>query len=467
MSSQIALNRSEFVALACERQVGPINQPYVLSLEGAVTVETVREALWQMALSWPRLRAVLAPTWTSWQLEVLPEGADLRMLVDRALRVVHQPEPVGPKEQLAIQVEELNTPLSLQRGLPWRVRFYPHPTHPTLLFNMHHILGDGASMFLAMQSLMQAINGQTPARHTLETGSDALALMPKHWWQWPASIAAWWRHQQADKAFRQGREVVGLHHRNASRSVYSEVRHVVFPFSLPEAKQIAKRHQTTINSLVGALLAQAMLKRASGTAGSKAMLDLRVAVNLRRMFPDGKGPQMGNFVGSVKLNLTHQTSLQAQADDMHRQTLEGIRRTEARETALSYAVQFAFPALGARLLTKLFNNAKAGSKRMAPSVYLSNIGSADPLTPANAAVRVTNLWATSVGMSLLAVVSSMADRLQVVFAWQANEIAGSDVDALIDELLSQCEALREPAVAGGPATTEPTRTPASPQATPL
>ena len=43
MSSQIALNRSEFVALACERQVGPINQPYVLSLEGTVTVEAVRE----------------------------------------------------------------------------------------------------------------------------------------------------------------------------------------------------------------------------------------------------------------------------------------------------------------------------------------------------------------------------------------------------------------------------------------
>ena len=467
MSSQIALNRSEFVALACERQVGPINQPYVLSLEGAVTVEAVREALWQMALSWPRLRAVLAPTWTSWQLEILPEGADLRMLVDRALRVVHVAEPLSPKEQLAIQVEELNMPLSLQRGLPWRVRFYPHPTNPTMLFNMHHILGDGASMFLAMQTIMQSINGQTPARHAVEAGSDAVALMPKHWWQWPASIAAWWRHQQADKAFRQGREVVGLHHRNASRSVYSDVRHVVLPFSLPEAKQIAKRHQTTINTLIGALTAQAMLKCASGTAGKKAMLDLRVAVNLRRMFPDGKGPQMGNFVGSVKLNLTPQASLQAQADDMHRQAQEGIRRTEARETAFSYAVQFAFPALGTRLLTKLFNNAKAGSKRMAPSVYLSNIGSADPLTPANASVRVTNLWATSVGMSLLAVVSSMADRLQLVFAWQDNEIAGSDVDAFIDELLRQCDTLREQAGMTGSVGAVPAPTSAASRATTL
>jgi len=442
VSSQIALNRSEFVALACERQVGPINQPYVLTLEGLVTVEAIQEALWQMAMSWPRLRGVLAPTWRSWHLEIVPEGPDLRMMVQRALRVVQVAEPLGPKEQLAIQVEELNTPLSLQRGLPWRVRFYPHPTQPTLVFNMHHILGDGASMFLAMQTLMQSINGLTPARHGLEPSSDAVALMPHHWWDWPGSMLAWWRHQKQDQAARQGHEIVGLHHRNASRSVYSEVRHVTLPFSLPEAKKIAKQHQTTINTLIGALMAQAMLKCASGTAGDKAMLDLRVAVNLRRMFPDGKGPQMGNFVGSVKLNLTPQATLQAQADSMHTQAQEGIRRTEARETALSYAIQFAFPLLGTRLLTKLFNNAKSGSKRMAPSVYLSNIGSADSLTPSNAAVRVSNLWAVSVGMSLLAVVSSMGERLQVAFAWQANEIAGSDVDVFIDEFCRQCQALR-------------------------
>lgn len=453
MSSQITLNRSEFVALACERQVGPINQPYVLTLEGAVTVEAVQESLWQMALSWPRLRSVLAPTWRSWHLEVVPEGVDLRMLVEKALHVIHLPAPTSPAEQLAIQVEELNTPLSLQRGLPWRVRFYPHPTQPTLVFSMHHILGDGASMFLAMQTIMQSINGHTPARHGLEPVSDAVALMPHHWWQWPASIAAWWRHHKLDRAAREGHEIVGLHHRNASRSVYSEIRHVNLPFSLPEAKKIAKQHQTTINTLIGALMAQSMLKCASGTAGAKAMLDLRVAVNLRRMFPDGKGPQMGNFVGSVKLNLTPQPSLQAQAYSMHTQAQEGLRRTEARETALSYAIQFAFPLLGTRLLTKLFNNAKAGSQRMAPSVYLSNIGSADSLTPPNATVRVTNLWAISVGMSLLAVVSSMGERLQMVFSWQANEIAGSDVDAFIDEICRQCEALRtdasQPALTAG------------------
>jgi NRPS condensation-like uncharacterized protein len=428
VSSQVALNRSEYLAMCCERQVGPINQPYVMTLSGHVTVEALQEALWQMALTWPRLRAVLAPTWRGWHLEVLPEGPDLRMMVDKALRVTHRAEALSPQEQLAIQVEELNTPLSLQRGLPWRVRFYPHPTQTVLLFNMHHIIGDGASMFLAIQSILQSLNGQVPARQILESGSDAVALMPKHWWQWPGSLATWWRHLRADQAFRRGREVVGLHHRNSPQSVYSEVRHVVLPFSLPEAKKIAKQHQTTINTLIGAIMAQSMLKRASGTAGDKALLDLRVAVNLRRMFPDGKGPQMGNFVGSVGLNVQPQKNLQAQADDMHRQAQEGLRRLEARESAFSYAIQYALPVLGHRLLTKLGNDAKGRGKRMAPSLYLSNIGSADSLTPAGASIKVTNIWATSVGMSLLAVVSSMGDRLQLVLAWQANEIASSDVD---------------------------------------
>ncbi len=447
MSNQVALNRSEHVAQACESQVGPINQPYALTLQGHVTVEAVREALWQMALTWPRLRAVVAPTWLSWQLEILPEGPDLRMAVDRTLRVIHQSEPLGPQGQLAAQIEELNTPLSLQRGLPWRVRFYPHPEQPVLLFNLNHIMGDGQSMFLAIQTIMQSLNGQTPVRQALETGSDAPALMPKHWWQWPASIAAWLRLQNANKVAREGYEIVGLHHRNSPRSVYSEVRHVVLPFTLSEAKKIGKQHQTTINTLIAAIMAQAMLKRASGTAGDKAMLDIRVAVNLRRMFPDGKGPQMGNFVGSVGLNVRPQKTLQAQADDMHRQSQEGLRSMEARETALSYALQFAFPVIGNRILTQLLNKAKAkaqaSNKRMAPSVYLSNIGSADSLTPPNASIKITNLWATSVGMSLLAVVSSQADRLQMVFAWQSNEIAASDVDAFIGELCRQCENLRQ------------------------
>ncbi|MEY2838882.1 MAG: hypothetical protein RJB60_1181 [Pseudomonadota bacterium] len=444
--------------MCCERQVGPINQPYVMTLSGHVTVEALQEALWQTALAWPRLRAVLAPTWLSWQLEILPEGPDLRMMVAQALRVIHLPDALSPQEQLAIQLEELNTPLSLQRGLPWRVRFYPHPTQPVLLFNMHHIMGDGASMFLAIQSIMKCLNGQPLVKQALETGSDTVALMPRHWWQWPASLATWWRHLRADQAFRRGREIVGLHHRDSPRSVHSDARHVVLPFSLPEAKRIAKQHQTTINTMIGAILAQAMLKRASGTAGDKAMLDLRVAVNLRRMFPDGKGPQMGNFVGSVGLNVQAQPHLQAQADDMHGQAQEGIRRLEARESAFSYAIQCALPLLGARLLTRLGNNAKGRGKRLAPSFYLSNIGSADSLTPPDARIQVSNIWAISVGMSLLAVVSSMGDRLQLALAWQANEIAGSDVDAYIDEIVRQCEGLRHNAVLPSAAATAAVQT---------
>jgi len=116
---------------------------------------------------------------------------------------------------------------------------------------------------------------------------------------------------------------------------------------------------------------------------------------------------------------------------------------EARENAFSYAIQYALPLLGHRVLTKLGNDAKGRGKRMAPSLYLSNIGSADSLTPPDASIRLTKLWGISVGMSLLAVVSSMADRLQVAFAWQDNEIAGSDVDAFIDEIARQCEGLRQ------------------------
>ena len=65
-------------------------------------------------------------------------------------RDLHADVPgVDPSDAAALEAFHgpfLNEPMPLERGLPWRARFFPHPSQPALMFSVHHIVGDGRSM---------------------------------------------------------------------------------------------------------------------------------------------------------------------------------------------------------------------------------------------------------------------------------------------------------------------------------
>ncbi len=439
----IALNRSEHGALAFEGYTGPINQPHLLSFEGEITPEAMREALWQATLSWPRMRSVLVPSWLSWRLEVLPEGPDLHVLVDHAFRVSPSTEAPSAEMLESMHRDELNTPLCLERGLPWRAWFIAHPTHPVLLLNIHHIVGDGHSMFRIHRSILQRINGQPIERNPVESGNQSPALMPRHWWQWPGSVAAWWRNERHDARLHKGRKLITLASRASRRYTVSSLRHVTLPISLAEAKDVAHHHGTTINVLIASLLAEALLSRESvrSPQDPEPVVKLRVAVDLRRHFPEGTAPRMGNLVGNVMLYAAPRRDIASQMNDLKRQSQDQLGRLERRELALPYRVQDGFAMIGRRLLTKLVLDLKARGGPSVPSVFISNLGSADSVTPDNARVRLKSLWTTSMGVSLFVSIASLDNRLQLVFTWQCDQTEAADVDALIRQVKAQCEDL--------------------------
>ena len=85
----IPLNRSEHLYWAGEGHLGPINQPYVLRLSGAVDEALVRQALRELTTAFPRLRAVIEPgPWLD-RLRILPHtrAAALARLVAHASTV--------------------------------------------------------------------------------------------------------------------------------------------------------------------------------------------------------------------------------------------------------------------------------------------------------------------------------------------------------------------------------------------
>src|SRR5690606_2647111 len=113
-----------------EGRIGPINQPYVLRLSGPVDEALVRQTLRELATAFPRLRAVIeAGPWMD-RLRILPDDRGVAQLFDDAYRVEHGVDLDDPDALQAWHSARLNEPLSLERGLPWRARFLPHPTQP-------------------------------------------------------------------------------------------------------------------------------------------------------------------------------------------------------------------------------------------------------------------------------------------------------------------------------------------------
>ena len=98
-------------------------------------------------------------------------------------------------------------------------------------------------------------------------------------------------------------------------------------------------------------------------------------------------------------------------------------------------------SLGRRLLTKLVLDLKARGGPPVPSLFISNLGSADPITPPHARVRLISLFTSAISIAPFVSITSIDNRLQLVFSWQCDQTDTADVDALIRQVKAQCEDL--------------------------
>ncbi len=290
----LPLNRSEHLYWAGEGHLGPINQPYVLRLSGPVDTADVRQTLRELTTAFPRLRSVIEPGPWRDRLRILPDDHAVDQLFDDAFRVE---TGVALDDLDALQTwhsARLNEPLSLERGLPWRARFLPHPTQPALLLVVHHIVGDGRSMVQLLCAILGRLNGQAIAASPLDSPSMHAAVTPAHPWRWPAAIWRGWRLGRADQRAARGQQVITLATRRSPRFTTSAIRYHALPCPAEAMKQFARAHHSTQNTLLTALVANAFLAPHTGQA--QAVAALRISVDLRRYYPEGQAPTFGNYV---------------------------------------------------------------------------------------------------------------------------------------------------------------------------
>lgn len=442
----IPLNRSEHMYWAGEGYLGPINQPYILRFDQPVDEALVRQTLRELTSAFPRMRSAIVPTATTYNLRILDDDRGVDQLFDDCYRVETGVDPASRDALEAFHSRFMNEPISLERGLPWRARFFPHATQAALMFSVHHIVGDGRSMVQMLCAILGRLNGQPIAPCKLESPSMIPAVTPQKWWQWPGSVARWWRDSRAEKQAARGERVIMLEQGGSDRYTISTVRYHELPCPADTMRALAKAHGTTVNTLLMAVVANTFLEIGhrdgpDQPGGLRSVAALRTSVDLRRYFPDGKGPEFGNFVSVFTVRARQQPTLAEQIASIESQAKAALARFERRDFALPLSFYEFLPWVGRTLYSHLIVQSRA--KRSLPelSCHLSNLGSAEFINPKGATVRLAELWPATISTAFLLGALSLNGKQFFTVIHQNDEIPPAAVDRFLATLDAQLRAL--------------------------
>jgi len=436
----LPLNRSEHLYWAGEGLFGPVNQPYLLRFDGPVDEALVRRTLRSLLSAFPRLRGVLHPGVVRHQLRILPDDAHLDLLFDDAYRLQPGVDPSDAAALEAFHGPFLNEPMPLERGLPWRARFFPHPSQPALMFSVHHIVGDGRSMVQLLCAIMAGLNGRPITPCPLESPSMLPAVLPRRWQDWPTSIAAWWRALQADKRAARGQRVLSLATHRSTEFAPSTVRHHVLDTSAKALRELSKALNTSSNTLLTALMAQTFL--AMAPHDPQAVAAIRISVDLRRYFPEGQAPQFGNHVATFVVRATHQPDLAAQIASLDAQVKAGLARFERREHALPLLLYEWLPLIGRTLYSRILLQAKRQGSLEQVSAHFTNLGPAEFIHPEGAQLKLTEMWPATNGTGLLIGALSLNGRQLLSIIHPRDEYPSEAVERFVRDLGEQLHQLQ-------------------------
>lgn len=439
----LPLNRSEHLYWAGEGLYGPVNMAFMLRFAGPVAEADVRRSLRALVSAYPRLRGVIQPGWVRHHLRILPDNPHVDLLFADAYRVQPGVDPSNLKALEAFHGPFLNEPMPLERGLPWRARFFPHDATPALMFSVHHIAGDGRSMIDALCGLMAELNGHTPAACPLDVPSMLPAVLPQRWQDWPASIAAWWRNTRAVKQFMQTRRVVSLATHRSNEFAPTQVHHCDLQTPPQTLRRIAKAMGTTSNTLLTAMLAEAFLSLAHDDPNAVAAI--RISVDLRRYFPQGRAPRFGNHVATMVVRARRQPDLAHQVADIDAQAKAGLASFEQRQHALPLLFYEWLPLMGKTLYSRMLIAFKRRGKLDDVSCHFTNLGDTDAIHPEGAGVRLAHMWPATNSTGLLVATGSLAGRQFMVLSHPQDEIPAEAVhqfSARLDRQLQALETLR-------------------------
>jgi hypothetical protein len=413
--------------------MGQLNQPYILRFDDPVTADEVRAACRRMMSLFPRLRGVLEPTARRFQLRILEEDEQFEILFDQAFRTEHI-ELDDPAAQRRWHERALNDPVALQRGLGVRMQFVAHPTRPAMIWSAHHLLIDGRSIVMCLEALVKLLNGLPVDAVPLDNPSMLPAVLPAHWWQIPGRLLAAHRAQKAERRERERYEIVRLPAKRSARYLSTGVQHHEFGCLSKDLSQAAKARGGSGNSMLMAAMGTALLELAGNRPGTAALI--RVSVDLRRYFPEGTAPAMGNYVATLDILLPQEVPDAERVRWIDGRMRAGMDRFAQRTMILPLLPYEWLGGIRTHDYSRLIMRAKRLDTLPHLSCHTTNIGSADAFNPPGARVRLSEIYPTVSGVAPLMVFVSVNGRQVMVCSHQRDEYEDRDMQALIERAQS-------------------------------
>jgi NRPS condensation-like uncharacterized protein len=313
-----------------------------------------------------------------------------------------------------------------------RMQFAPHPERAALLFTVHHLLADGRSMVLFIEQLMKLLNGLPIDDVPLDSSSMLPAVVPAKWWQWPGKVWAAWQTNRAEARERARYEIVRLPTKRSARYLSCGVQHHDMGLATKDISRAAKGMGGSGNSLLMAAFGSAILALEGNRPGTAALI--RLSVDLRRYYPEGSAPLVGNYVAIFDVLLPNEVPEPERTAWIDGRVRAGLQRFERHEMILPLLPYELLGWLRPHDYTRLINRAKRMDALPRLSCHTTNIGSVDAFNPDSAQVPLGELHPIVAGVAPLVVFVSVGGQQVMVNSNQRDQVDDEQITRLMQEV---------------------------------
>jgi hypothetical protein len=425
----IALNEPEHLYFAIEGLAGTMAANYVLTFNTPVPQEKVRAAMRELISIVPRLRGIVERGVWRAHLRILPDNHVVDQLFDQAWQCEPQVDAGDPASVERFHNRFLNERVSLERGLACSFRWIPHDSKPILFVAAHHLILDGRSAMHVLGMLMQRLNGDEPlAPVPLEPVPMFNAAKPKHWWQWPQSIAGEFRIRGVEKALQKGLNLQTLSRDDQPYLSSYAIRHHRLPISSQALRQLSKGLGMSAASVVTMVMADAFLSYAPNDP--KALAVIRQAVDLRpfHLNREAMGPLLGNHVGTFLVSMSGHQPLTERVAAIKAQFQAGTSRYAKRQQGLAMWVFSLTSLVGPNFFAYLSMRLQRQCKMPRISCYTTSLGNLNALlNKPEFKVGVADILICLPSLSLFHAYSECGDSVQVPLVWPRCDVTDEQI----------------------------------------
>ncbi|HEY0709289.1 MAG TPA: hypothetical protein VGG33_20935, partial [Polyangia bacterium] len=323
-----------------------------------------------------------------------------------------------------------NRRFDLARDLPLRILVFVGAPTPTVVFNLHHIAGDGRAMIELLSSFMALLNGQTPTPLALDPPSMVPALLPQARGLRPL-LSSLWRsfllHRRSENQRKRHRP---LTRQRPGDFGPTKVRLHVCAASATAMKQLAATEAASLTDVVVTALAQAFAAKTQPD-GTQAV-SARLSLDLRPHFPPDQRPRFGNYVASFLVQLPQWNDFAETLRDVRTQIRDWRTRFADRLMSTPLLLAELTPRLlGRRLLARAATALKRRGRLAPVTFHFSNLGSVDALNRLGPHARLDSLHFFTPAVGPYVGCIGLNDRLCLAVTYPAWEISDTEVDAVL------------------------------------